>query len=1690
MPGEVAVGSKPMTGETFGYYDIRRKLMAAHRMDQDQRDQVDSTYPRNENEIFVNLYEKHAELRDLAKTLAEVENASIAANDELLAMGTERKADPALPLSPWSDPEQYVLMVKHLLREAAVKGYDKLAWTPGWMQARRWGKAITNVVQGVQWQTEGGQRRVQLAMFGGGSAMNVNVDAGTGNIISINADMNAEGVGGPLSRLIGGPVARQVIEAESGQVDGQRITFGTSGYAIAYDGHVKRTVEKLVRKFGGAVVEDRSIPDFASSSRNGPREARYLGFRGVVERAVRVGIRQQYWADRMLALEGSDSEVDKVNILLRNEFSEEDMRTLFPDAATNEAVWSVEISPEIRQGAVAPQPLFQAPRLPSVQSIIDEVDQKAAAQKVGEIKRALKAELERLGLKRVKLRFQSNVDWQGLFLRETDGSMFVVIGAAHDPMATLHHEVIHVLKEMNLFTEGEWAALEKAAEKWIAKYDIATRYPSLTYEQQLEEAIAEEFAESFAKKQAPRGSILITAFNKIIRIFKAIRNAAQGLGFQTAEDIFGRALSGEISARQKAWDRGPSPDRGAAMVKADAFKRWFGKSKVVDAAGKPLQVYHGTKFDGDISIFLPMTHFGTARAAGQRINHKERFIPEEKASGERLYPVYLSMEKPLEMGREQGFGDNGEWVDDSDMIRQIGKTLEREAETATGERKAALTGAAERLAALFEDTYKERVTAIAARTQAAEILGELGYDGLTYTNIIEDSSNVSYVPLRGEQVKSPFNRGTFDPRDPRISYQKARLPSAQARAHMATPMGGQHLHIPDRRIWQELSRAGAPIWERLGNGAAAARDAVDRARVVIQDRMLPLRRAQFEIEKLRGSPLPSAMDPYTVETTFSGKVGRHLFEIDEDYTKPIVSLIAQTKGRLTAESVGTWLYARHAIERNARIASINPAMPDGGSGMTDAEAQTILAAAAASPDAAALDKIGVFIDLLRERSLTLRQSKGLITATEANRWRTQYKHYVPLKGWADTEHSDMMLDVSGVGRRFNTRGQESRRALGRKSEAFNPLQAAITQAQEVAIRAEKNAVGQATYELAKAYPSPALWSIKQVKMKQVFNRTTGLVEMRPEDPVSLMMDPNEMAVKVSGIEHRIVFHDPRLARALGQVGADQMNGVVRILSLMSRFFSMTRTMLNPEFMITNAFRDFQTAQFGIQAFGINPKTKQDDRVAIAAAMAANWRKAFGGVFRGMGNKTNTQWSKYYEEFQKAGAHISFWTLDQPEAAVGDLDRRIDLARGKRAARMLKHLRPRAVFNMRDNPVLAFIERTNLAVDNAIRLAAFIKARELGWDVQDAAFLAKELTVNFNRRGETTSTVNALYPFFNAAIQGSVRVAKALTSRRVAMLALMSVGAGVVLDLVNAMLSDRDDDDELFYDKIPEYRNERNLHLVLWGTGDNPAAIPMPYGYNIFPYAGQQIGKVIRGVKKPDEAFGDVMVAAFGAFSPVNGGTPETTVAPFFADPFVELAQNENFAGNTIYPAFPKTGAPDSQVFYPSATLTSRYVAETLNAMTGGDFRQPGLIDVSPETMDHLAAYVGGSAAAFWGRNADIVGKVLSGKTEEIEQQDVPFVRVLTTPITKWVDLDRYRQFSLDVRDANADAKAYTEAGQKVPPEVRARADLYEDYLAAERELDGKGDWNQSKAGALTARDPQAVWLDFNRKYLRVTRPRD
>lgn len=73
------------------------------------------------------------------------------------------------------------------------------------------------------------------------------------------------------------------------------------------------------------------------------------------------------------------------------------------------------------------------------------------------------------------------------------------------------------------------------------QFDIAARYPNLLPSEQIEEAIAEAFAEAITTRKAPSGALIVRgALNKVVRLLRAIRNAFNGDGFNTVEDIFGK----------------------------------------------------------------------------------------------------------------------------------------------------------------------------------------------------------------------------------------------------------------------------------------------------------------------------------------------------------------------------------------------------------------------------------------------------------------------------------------------------------------------------------------------------------------------------------------------------------------------------------------------------------------------------------------------------------------------------------------------------------------------------------------------------------------------------------------------------------------------------------------------------------------------------------------------------------------------------------------------------------------------------------------------------------------------------------------------------------------------------------------------------------------------------------------------
>ena len=88
-------------------------------------------------------------------------------------------------------------------------------------------------------------------------------------------------------------------------------------------------------------------------------------------------------------------------------------------------------------------------------------------------------------------------------------------------------------------------------------------------------------------------------------------------------------------------------------TRSEAFRAWFGGSRVVNAAGEPLVVYHSTSAARDFGAFRPKRgdigmHFGTIGQAEDRALHLKR-SGKAVEDGHRVLPVYLAIQNPLRL---------------------------------------------------------------------------------------------------------------------------------------------------------------------------------------------------------------------------------------------------------------------------------------------------------------------------------------------------------------------------------------------------------------------------------------------------------------------------------------------------------------------------------------------------------------------------------------------------------------------------------------------------------------------------------------------------------------------------------------------------------------------------------------------------------------------------------------------------------------------------------------------------------------------------------------------------------------------------------------------------------------------------------------------------------------------------------
>jgi hypothetical protein len=194
--------------------------------------------------------------------------------------------------------------------------------------------------------------------------------------------------------------------------------------------------------------------------------------------------------------------------------------------------------------------------------------------------------------------------------------------------------------------------------------------------------------------------------------------------------------------------------RDIKPVENKAFQNWFQESKVVDENKLPLTVYTGSK--ANIEQFSPQSDFAKISptywfSTNPKVASGYAMDPTRK--GESLgavYPAKLSLQNPLVIDAKNNNWDN--ITINNDKLKLKG----------------------------FEAGKQK-----ASTDYIAYIARQNGYDGLIIKNAKDNPVGVSgeisdvYTAFKPEQIKSVFNKGTFDPKDPRILYGGGLVGSTQ-----------------------------------------------------------------------------------------------------------------------------------------------------------------------------------------------------------------------------------------------------------------------------------------------------------------------------------------------------------------------------------------------------------------------------------------------------------------------------------------------------------------------------------------------------------------------------------------------------------------------------------------------------------------------------------------------------------------------------------------------------------------------------------------------------------------------------------------------------------------------------------------------------------------------------------------------
>lgn len=747
-----------------------------------------------------------------------------------------------------------------------------------------------------------------------------------------------------------------------------------------------------------------------------------------------------------------------------------------------------------------------------------------------------------------------------------------------------------------------------------------------------------------------------------------------------------------------------------------------------------------------------------------------------------------------------------------------------------------------------------------------------------------------------------------------------------------------------------------------------------------------------------------------------------------------------------------------------------------------------------------------------EYTLRRQYESGLISKSYMDKNLSRFKYFIPLRGFSDNIASDVYdyIDATEI-----KMGNPVKTAKGRISEADNPFAGLIHVGYGSITAGNRNLAKQRFLNLASNHDTGGLITIDNIWVRNVGTeenpewvesipqipdnasgeevakavkdheemmrelREEGKAELikggRSDIPYKTLYDQrsqHQVQVFVGGNRYVMTVNgNPRLAQAVnGLTNPDVKDDLAYVVARnLKTFMAGAFTSKNVAFSFANLIRDTPYA---------NNSVFVTENFRYFKDFSGNQRRALFGL-RSLGRNLykyrrgeidiSDKEQAIFKEFMDNGGATGYTFVETQKEYAKDLANKLE----KLSDGNIGKLSPKELVST----VFECFEFMGNVAELVNRYAAYKTSREHGRSIDQSINDAKEVSVNFNKKGAGKKTKSDKWYintaawiseygrdwvlFFNAAVQSMYKEYSMLRNHpikgigsRIAPLIFMGSSVSLLNNLFMPMLFaylgwDSDDDDRDYFDSLSDHERQNNICIRL--THGRWLKIPLsPELANYF-----KIGDIIAGQlsgKREVEAM-DVVKTGIDMVSPLNINWEYDSwkfalnLLPTVVQPIAQNASNVNFMGNPIYKTSMNKANdydPEYTKVYRSTSTTMVELSRALNSLTGGDDVKRGL-SFNPATWQNIfSGYTGGFGTVALGVS-DLVLDILSGEDGDMPVSRYPLLSRFLTGGDKDLKLSRmnsiYNKKVVDfVSEMDHDYKGYLEKSMDPSINILDRAE--------------------------------------------------